>query len=228
MSSFTFNAYASLAVAFLRKKPEGPYRDPLVVICHIPFLVAWPMWYALSGIYTWASTLYFSAFIGLYLCSAYYHYERITRRSLLFDQIAIGLFIIATPLPFVTAWWVWVCSGLLALLTIILKRYETMTCTHDVSLKLCIISTLGSYYHLALGIWSATIMVLCGIPEMGAHWLDGEALQIYIIIALFLLEWVIYHFEIEYKPLAPWFGKTELKHFNGAVAKSLLNVLIIV
>lgn len=238
MRSFTFNyalkvsrTFASHSVHFLRKKPEGPWRDPLTVICHSLFIAVWLAvlcfyWAQLS----WAARLYFTTFFGLYVSSGVYHYFTKTKLLWTIDQIAIGIFIIAITLPFTTNVWVWGVSGFLVAATAAMKIYEAEQVQDALTTEKTpwtFWEQFGSYFHLGLGVWSAGVMVFVAFPEMGVGWSDPFAVTVRWIVLLFLTEWAIYHWDIEDSRLADWFGSNELKHFAGAIAKCLTNLLVL-
>ncbi len=233
MRSLSHDTHTIIAAtkSFLKKKEVGPNRDPLVVLCHKPFAVFWTgigIYYALTAGWTFGAVIYFVLFFCLYHSSGRYHYFTPNRKLWFTDQVAIGWFILATHLPFVDQWWVWTADTILAAFTVFVKHHEAKARPwKNVRKQWCTMTRFGSFYLLGLGVWSSIVMVCVGIPNMGWGWWSWEAKTIYLIIGLFLLEWLVYHYDVEHPAISDWFGKTELKHFIGANAKSLLNRMII-
>lgn len=249
------HALAHTALTLLRKKEEGPNRDPLVVLCHRPFKVLWPTVYLFScwAALTLSGVILFIQHFRLYHMSERYHDLTPNRKTWIDDQIAIAWYILATHLPFVDTWWVWCIDGVLALSAIVIKHKEADAepWKHRRE-KWCLWGRLGSYYLLALGVWSALLIVAIGIPARSWDYGGTEALVIYVAIGLFLLEWLIYHKSINLTKLSQWsglttvlvhrgyheypwllghvelvFNRTELKHLCGGLATSLLSGLVI-
>lgn len=256
MRSLTYaQAWVHTLEVLLQKKEEGPGRDPLVIYCHKPFKVFWPILYlgycwsalALSGI------IFFALHFRLYHTSERYHDETPGRKTWVDDQIAIAWYIIATNLPFTHEWWVWVLDAILAASAVPIKHLEANAepWQHRRE-RWCWRGRLGSYYLLGLGVWSAVVIVSLGIPSQEWSWWGTEAAVAYMAIGLFLLEWVIYHWSINLTKLSHWsgltqaimhlgyhkypellgrvervFNRTELKHLCGGLAASLLSGLVI-
>lgn len=257
MRSFTIGAHSLISTLelLLQKKEEGPNRDPLVIYCHKPFKALWPMAYLIFCFAGWTlgGIVFFVLHFLLYHMSEKYHDATPNKKNWVNDQVAIAWYIIATHLPFVDEWWVWVADAILALSAIFVKKNEARAepWKHR-SDAWCWWGKIGSYYLLVLGIWSAAIIVAVGIPNQERGWLDTEAVALYTVIVLFLLEWVIYHKSINLTTLSHYsgltnrvvrygaheyprllhriervFNKTELKHAFGGAGASLLCWLVI-
>jgi len=211
------------ALPHLQKKEAGPCRDPLVVYCHVPFIIFLGIC-ALQSSMRPGVNIFFASAILLYMSSARYHYKTPSWRTYAVDQVCISWFILSTPAPFMGDSGPLMISGVLAAISLPLKWCEARAATacHDLRHhEWSLIESVGSYWHLGLGAWSAGVMWWYAVPNMS----QTEALLVNVVILLFLAEWLIYHFKCEHSRLAAYFGYTELKHGAGGAATTLLTLL---
>ncbi len=115
-------------------------------------------------------------------------------------------------------------SIILASISVPLKWYEAKCATTHQDLRhheWTALETIGSFWHLGLGAWSAAVMWWYVMPTLPLL----EGMLVNVVILLFLVEWLVYHFKVEHPLLAAWFGYTELKHGVGGAATTLLAMM---
>lgn len=183
-------------------------RHPIVVYCHLPFLVVLAGIYAGSAM-TLGQTLTFLVMGGLYVSSAAYHTWRPSVLLRIIDQTMIRWLIVSTPLPWLyqEEWfqtlWIILLSG-----TAISAWYQG---EHRLGLE--------KLTFMALGVLSTLLVFAVGLPLHGEATFGQTGLLVWLTIALYLAKLLVYHRQP--KPVPGYLEGPEIGHWFCGMATTV-------
>lgn len=215
----TLTIYPSLIRLLCHHEDCIGLRHPIVVLCHIGFIILLAIAYLYFSNQTIGQTIYFIIAIALYVSSCLYHAYRPDRVLRFVDQTMISWFTLATPVPFVyhnnT---IMSLLAILAALTIANKWFEWEPNPEENH-------KVGTMIFFGLGMVSTFIMLTVGFPAMGAEIFSGLGLLLAAAIFFFVLKMLIYAFQWHLLPNL-W-EATESGHFVLAIGVTIFTFLVI-